>query len=95
MIIAAALALAAATAAQQNVAFVEVAPAHYRITTTMRVNASPSAHADAQMRLMKGAERLCRGMGTATSYGALAVNRSKQHPNRMELSENYRCVRRS
>jgi hypothetical protein len=58
------------------------------------VNASPSAHADAQTRLMKAAERLCRGKGTATSYGALELNQSKQHPGRMELSENYRCVRR-
>jgi hypothetical protein len=94
MIIPTALALAAATAAQPNVAFVEIAPAHYRITTTLRVNASPSAHADAQMRLMKAAERLCRGKGTPTSDGALELNRSKQHPGRLELTENYRCVRR-
>jgi hypothetical protein len=56
---------------------------------------SPMGHGNAQVALMKAAERFCRGKGKAVSEGTLELNdaaplRGKRKA--LEVSEIYRCV---
>ena len=80
----------AAASVQAGVTVEPVAPDRHRLTTIIPIRASPLQHAEAQVLLMREAQRVCRDRGRPVSDGTLEAN--AMAGGRIALSEVYRCV---
>lgn len=89
------LALALADGGSTGVAVETLEAGRYRLSTVVRDAGSPTLHAEAQIRLMREGQRLCRGIGRAVSDGVIEVNRPPAgggRRTRLVISETYSCV---
>jgi hypothetical protein len=92
---AAAVALTLAGGAATGVTVEALADGRYRLSTAIGSSVSPTAHAEAQIRLMREPRRLCRSTGRPVSDGVLELSRVPAQSgtrNRLVISETYSCV---
>ena len=65
-----------AAAGSRNLTVEDLGNDRYRLTVVYG-GGSPEVHARMQLRLMRGAERLCRGRGRPTLIGGLELNEAR------------------
>jgi hypothetical protein len=76
-------------AATRGLAVEELGDGRYRISIQLRTGAEPLEHAQAQIRLMERADRLCASQGGAVSDGAIVLGAPAR--GWFAVSEVYRC----
>lgn len=92
---AAALWLALAGGASGSVTVETIDEDRYRLSTALRSTSDPMDYAEAQMRLIREARRLCGRTGRPVSVGAIEVNRAEPGRGRrgtLVISETYSCA---